>query len=88
MEHAASIVSVIGFLIASVIAGIVFATKTGWIGRWLHNRKKWIADRAKQNPDSKFWQTLSGPDAITFATLIIGTFLVFIGQLILLIVNW
>lgn len=88
MEHAGSIVSVIGFFLASVIAGIVFATKTRSIGRWLHNRKKWIADRAEQNPDSKFWQTLSGPDAITFTTLIIGTFLVFVGQLILLVVNW
>ena len=87
MEHAGSIISVIGFFLASVIAGIVFAVKTGPLGRWLHNRKKWIADRAEQNPNSKFWQTLNGPNAITFITLIIGTFLVFVGQLILLVVN-
>lgn len=88
MEHAGSIVSVIGFLLLSVLAGIVFAIKTGSIGSWLHNRKKWIVGRAKQNPDRKFWQTLSRPDAVTFITIIIGTVLVFAGQFILLIVNW
>lgn len=88
MEHAGSILSVIGFFLASVVAGIVFAKKTGPIGRCLHNIKKWIVDRAEKKPDSKLWQTLSGPDAITFTTLIVGTFLVFVGQLILLIVNW
>jgi len=88
MEHAGLIVSVIGFFLASVIAAIVFAVKTGPIGRWLHNIKKWIVHRAEQNPDSKRWQTLSGPNAITFITLIIGTFLVFVGQVILLVINW
>ena len=88
MEHACAIVTQIGFLLASVIAGVVFAVKTGSLGRWLHNRKKWIADRAEQNPDSKLWQTLNGPDAITFAMLITGTFLVFVGQLILLVATW
>ena len=50
MEHAGLIVSEIGFFIASVIAGIVFAIKTGSVGRWLHNRKKWIADRREMLP--------------------------------------
>jgi len=88
MEHAGSIVSVIGFLLLSVIAGIVFAIKTGSIGRWLHNRKKWIVDRAKQNPDSKVWQRLIRADAITFITIIIGTVVVFAGQSMLLVANW
>jgi hypothetical protein len=85
MEYAGSIISVIGFFLASVVVGVVFAVKTGLIGRWLDNRKKWVIDRAEQNPNSKFWQTLSGPNAITFITPIIGTFVAFVGQLILLV---
>jgi len=84
MEYAGSIISVIGFFLALVIAGIVFTVKAGPIGRWLHRRKKWFTDKSEQNPNSKFWETLSKPDAITFITLIIGTFFVFVGQLILL----
>ena len=88
MEHAGLIVSVIGFLLLSVLAGIVFAIKTGSIGLWLHNKKEWIVNRAKQNHDSKVWQKLSRPDAITFITIIIGTVVVFAGQLMLLVANW
>ncbi|MFX0096058.1 MAG: hypothetical protein ACFFBD_30240 [Candidatus Hodarchaeota archaeon] len=87
MEYAGSIISVIGFFLASVVVGIVFAVKTGPIGRRLDNIKKWIVDRAEQNPNSKFWQTLRGPNAVTFITLIIGTFVAFVGQLILLVAN-
>ena len=88
MEHVGSIVSLIGFLALSVVAGIVFAIKTGSIGLWLHNRKKWIVEKAKQNPDSKVWQRLAKPDAVTFITIVIGTVLVLAGQLILVVVNW
>ena len=85
MEHCGSIISLIGFFLASVVAGIVFTVKTTCIGRWLHRRKKWFTDKSQQNPDSKFWETLSRPDAITFITVIIGTFLVFVGQLLLVV---
>jgi hypothetical protein len=88
MEHVASVVSVIGFFLASVIAGLVFARKTGPIEPWLRQIKEWIVERSHQNPHSEFWRRLSEPDAVTFATLIVGTFLVFAGQLTLLAVNW
>jgi len=85
MEHCGSIISLIGFFLASVVAGIVFTVKTTSIGRWLHRRKEWFKDKSKRNPDSTFWETLSRPDAITFMTLITGTFLVFVGQLLLVL---
>lgn len=88
MEHVGSIISLIGFFLASVVAGIVFAKRTGPIGNSLRKVKEWIVGKANKDPDSRFWQKLRGPDAVTFMTLVAGTFLVFVGQLLLLVVNW
>jgi len=88
MEHVGSIISLIGFFLASVIAGLVFAKKTGPIENRLRKVKEWIVSKADKDPDSRFWQKLRGPDAVTFMTLIAGTFLVFVGQLVLLVFNW
>lgn len=88
MEHAGSVVSLIGFFLASVMAGIVFTKKTGRIGRCLDRIKNWIVNKSQQNRNSKLWEALSRPDAVTFLTLIIGTFLVLVGQSILVAINW
>jgi hypothetical protein len=88
MEHVFSIISLIGFFLASVIVGIVFAKKTGPIEDRLRKVKEWIVGKANKDPDSGFWQKLRGPDAVTFMILIAGTFLIFVGQLVLLVLNW